>query len=66
MSALRRLRQDKRANLVLAVTAVVAVALLPMFRPPLDGFVDDCILALAYGVFAYIVLLMPEYADEFS
>jgi branched-chain amino acid transport system permease protein len=62
MSALRRLRQDKRANLVLAVTAVVAVALLPMFRPPLDGFVDDCILALAYVVMALGLNLVVGFA----
>ena len=31
---------------------LVAVALFPIFRPPLDGFVDDCILALAYVVMA--------------
>jgi branched-chain amino acid transport system permease protein len=62
MSALRRLRQDKRANAVLVVTAVVAVALLPMFRPPLDGFVDDCILALAYVVMALGLNLVVGFA----
>ena len=30
----------------------MAVALFPLFRPPLDGFMDDCILALAYVVMA--------------
>ena len=62
MSALRRLRQDKRANIVLAVTVVVAVALLPMFRPPLDGFIDDCILALAYVVMALGLNLVVGFA----
>ena len=35
MSALSRLRQDRRAHIALAVVAVIAVALLPLFRPPL-------------------------------
>jgi branched-chain amino acid transport system permease protein len=62
MSTLRRLRHDKRANAALVVTAVVAVALLPMFRPPLDGFIDDCILALAYVVMALGLNLVVGFA----
>jgi hypothetical protein len=32
---------------------------------PISGAIAG-LLALGYGIFAYIVLLMPEYADEFS
>jgi branched-chain amino acid transport system permease protein len=52
MSTLLRLRHDRRANYAIATLVVVAVAMLPLFKPPLDGFVDDCVLALAYVVFA--------------
>ena len=53
MSALRELRQSRWAQYVLpAIVVVVAVALLPFFRPPLDGFLDDCILALVYVTMA--------------
>jgi branched-chain amino acid transport system permease protein len=62
LSALRKLRRDRRANMALAVAVVVAVALLPMFRPPLDGFVDDCILALAYVVMALGLNLVVGFA----
>ena len=62
MSALRQLRQDRRANAALAAAVVLAVALLPMFRPPLDGFIDDCILALAYVVMALGLNLVVGFA----
>ncbi len=52
MSAVRRLRQAEWAKWLPAVVVLLAVALFPIFRPPLDGFVDDCILALAYVVMA--------------
>ena len=38
MRALRGLRQARWAKYVLPATAFVAAALLPFFRPPLDGF----------------------------
>ena len=52
MTALHELRQKDWASWVPAVVVLLAVALFPIFRPPLDGFVDDCILALAYVVMA--------------
>jgi branched-chain amino acid transport system permease protein len=52
MSAVRRLRQATWAQWLPAVVVLMAAALFPIFRPPLDGFVDDCILALAYVVMA--------------
>jgi branched-chain amino acid transport system permease protein len=39
-------------NLAIAIVVLAAATLFPLFRPPLDGFVDDCILALAYVVMA--------------
>ena len=62
MSALARLRQDRRVSIALAVALVVAVALLPLFRPPLDAFLDDCILALAYVVMALGLNLVVGFA----
>jgi hypothetical protein len=38
------------------------VALFPLFRPPLDGFMDDCILALAYVVMALGLNLVVGFA----
>jgi branched-chain amino acid transport system permease protein len=52
MSTLARLRGSRVGSVVPVVVVVAAVALFPLFRPPLDGFVDDCILALAYVVMA--------------
>ena len=52
MSGVRELRRKPWAPWVPAMVILVAVALFPLFRPPLDGFVDDCILALAYVVMA--------------
>ena len=52
MSAIRDLRRKRWAAWLPAVVVFVAVALFPIFRPPLDGFVDDMILALAYVVMA--------------
>jgi branched-chain amino acid transport system permease protein len=56
------LRQARWAHLVLPATVLVAVALLPFFRPPLDGFMDDCILALAYVVMALGLNLVVGFA----
>jgi branched-chain amino acid transport system permease protein len=52
MTAIRELRQKPWANWLPAIVLFVAVALFPIFRPPLDGFVDDMIIALAYVVMA--------------
>ena len=41
---------------------LLAVALFPLFRPPLDGFMDDCILALAYVVMALGLNLVVGFA----
>jgi branched-chain amino acid transport system permease protein len=62
MSTLRRLREDRRTGFALAGLLVLAVALFPMFRPPLDGFVDDCTLALAYVVMALGLNLVVGFA----
>ena len=52
MSRLAELRRKEWANWLPAVVVIVAVALLPLFRPPLDGFIGDSILALALVVMA--------------
>ncbi len=52
MTAVRELREKPWATWLPVVVVILAVALFPIFRPPLDGFVDDCILALAYVVMA--------------
>ncbi len=46
------LRASRYRNLVIAAVVITAVALFPLLRPPLDGLVDDMILALAYVVMA--------------
>jgi branched-chain amino acid transport system permease protein len=62
MSKLRELRKSRWAGYLPAVIVVVAVALFPIFRPPLDGFVDDTILALAYVVMALGLNLVVGFA----
>ena len=62
MSAIRELRRAPWAKYLLPVTAVVAVALLPFFRPPLDGFMDDCILALIFVAMALGLNLIVGFA----
>ena len=62
MSALRGLRQARWAKYVLPATAVVAALLLPFFRPPLDGFLDDCILALIFVAMALGLNLIVGFA----
>ena len=43
MTRIRDLRQTRWAAWAPGIVVLVAVALFPIFRPPLDGFVDDCI-----------------------
>ncbi len=51
-AAVARARAFPRANLLIAVVVLALAAIFPLLRPPLDAFVDDCILALAYVVMA--------------
>jgi branched-chain amino acid transport system permease protein len=62
MSRIRQLRNDRRASIAIAVLVVVAVALLPMFRPPLDGLTNDAILALAFVLMALGLNLVVGFA----
>jgi branched-chain amino acid transport system permease protein len=62
MSAIRGLRAQPWSKYLLPGTVLLAVALLPLFRPPLDGFTDDVILALAYVVMALGLNLVVGYA----
>jgi branched-chain amino acid transport system permease protein len=62
MSRLRELRHAHWAKFVLPGTALLAAALLPFFRPPLDGFMDDCILALIYITMALGLNLIVGFA----
>jgi branched-chain amino acid transport system permease protein len=62
MSRITELRRSPRAGWLLAATVGVAVALLPIFRPPLSGFTDDAILALAYVVMALGLNLVVGFA----
>jgi branched-chain amino acid transport system permease protein len=62
MNAVARLRHNPRAGVLLAVLVVVAVAIMPLFRQPLDGFVNDAILALAYVVMALGLNLVVGFA----
>jgi branched-chain amino acid transport system permease protein len=57
-----QLRRDPRAAWAIGALVVVAVALMPMFRPPLDGFTNDAILALAYVVMALGLNLVVGFA----
>ena len=52
MTAIDNLRTSRWGKLIPVAVVLVAVALFPLFRPPLDGFVDDTILALSYVVMA--------------
>lgn len=52
MSKLAELRSTRWAAWLPAIIAVVAVALFPLFRPPLDATMSDVIQALAYVVMA--------------
>jgi branched-chain amino acid transport system permease protein len=62
MSAVHQLRDRPWAKYVLPAVVVVAAALLPFFRAPLDGFMDDCILALIFVVFALGLNLVVGFA----
>ncbi len=59
---LRDLRRAPWAKYVLPVTALLAVALFPFFRPPLDGFMDDCVLALIFVAMAQGLNLIVGFA----
>jgi branched-chain amino acid transport system permease protein len=62
MTRVAQLRRDPRAGWAIGVLVVVAVALMPMFRPPLDGLTSDAILALAYVVMALGLNLVVGFA----
>ena len=52
MSPWRRFRDWKHFNFATAVIVLGLAALFPLTQDPLSGFMDDCILALAYVVMA--------------
>jgi branched-chain amino acid transport system permease protein len=52
MTALDNLRKSRWGAALPAAVVLVALLLFPLFRPPLDGLVDDTILALSYVVMA--------------
>jgi branched-chain amino acid transport system permease protein len=62
MSRVAQLRRHPRTGTVIAVVGVVAVALFPLFRPPLDGLTNDAILALAFVVMALGLNLVVGFA----
>jgi branched-chain amino acid transport system permease protein len=62
MTAIQELRRRPWAKYLLPGIVILAVALFPLFRPPLDGFMDDCILALAYVVMALGLNLVVGFA----
>jgi branched-chain amino acid transport system permease protein len=62
MSRVAQLRGNPRVGMAIGVLVVVAVALLPLFRQPLDGFTSDAILALAYVVMALGLNLVVGFA----
>ena len=62
MNTIHGLRTQPWSKYVLPVTVIIAVAVFPLFRPPLDGFMDDCILALAYVVMALGLNLVVGFA----
>jgi branched-chain amino acid transport system permease protein len=62
MSRISQLRRDKRSGIVIGVTVLIAVAILPLFRDPLDGLTNDIILALAFVVMALGLNLVVGFA----
>jgi len=62
MSTLRELRTREWTKYLLPAVVLLAAVLFPLFRPPLDGFMDDCILALAYVVMALGLNLVVGFA----
>jgi branched-chain amino acid transport system permease protein len=57
-----QLRHDRRVGMAIGALVVVAVALMPLFRQPLDGFTSDAVLALAYVVMALGLNLVVGFA----
>ena len=57
-----RLRASKRANTLFAVGILLLHAIFLFFRDPLDNFVDDMILALAYVVMALGLTIVVGFA----
>jgi branched-chain amino acid transport system permease protein len=62
MNSLRELRSREWTKYLLPAVVLLAVAMFPLFRPPLDGFMDDCIIALAYVVMALGLNLVVGFA----
>jgi branched-chain amino acid transport system permease protein len=62
MSTIAELRTRKWAPYILPAALLVAAALFPLSREPLDAFMDDCILALAYVVMALGLNLVVGFA----
>jgi branched-chain amino acid transport system permease protein len=62
MSRVSQWRHHPRAGLVVGVLGAIAVALFPLFRPPLDGLTNDAILALAFVVMALGLNLVVGFA----
>jgi len=62
MNTILELRSREWTKYVLPAVVLLAVALFPLFRPPLDGFMDDCIIALAYVVMALGLNLVVGFA----
>jgi branched-chain amino acid transport system permease protein len=62
MSTIQGLRTKPWAAYLLPGVVIIAAALFPLFRPPLDGFMDDCILALAYVMMALGLNLVVGFA----
>jgi branched-chain amino acid transport system permease protein len=61
-TTLRELRSREWTKYLLPAVVLLAVAMFPLFRPPLDGFMDDCIIALAYVVMALGLNLVVGFA----
>jgi branched-chain amino acid transport system permease protein len=62
MNTIRELRSREWTKYLLPGVVLLAVVLFPLFRPPLDGFMDDCIIALAYVVMALGLNLVVGFA----
>ena len=62
MNRIAALRTDPRATRVLLAVVVVALAIFPFFRDPLDGRMDDAIIALTYVLMALGLNLVVGFA----
>jgi branched-chain amino acid transport system permease protein len=62
MNSISELRSREWTKYLLPAVVLLAVAMFPLFRPPLDGFMDDCIIALAYVVMALGLNLVVGFA----